>query len=190
MNGNITEVTPEKLSMSPYFSMVWVICPHVPKALAEHCVISSIYKGFAILMMIPFVGAYVTRSLDYWDITATSQWVPWRLKSPASRLFRLRGILRWPLDSPHKWPVTRQMVPFITSSWNTHVERLKLVLTSVTEHGFWLCWQPIGSEAWTFLLTNMDFNTGLSQQFRPHTSTFTMSLPFLTPVFYGALKVH
>ena len=37
MNGNITEVTPEKLQMSPYFSMVWVICPHFSKALAEHC---------------------------------------------------------------------------------------------------------------------------------------------------------
>ena len=36
-NGNITEVTPEKLQMSPYFSMVWVICPHFSKALAEHC---------------------------------------------------------------------------------------------------------------------------------------------------------
>ena len=36
MNGNITKVTPEKLPMSPYFSMVWVICPHVSKALAEH----------------------------------------------------------------------------------------------------------------------------------------------------------
>ena len=38
MNGNITEVTPEKLQMSPYFSVVWVICPHFSKALAEHCV--------------------------------------------------------------------------------------------------------------------------------------------------------
>ena len=38
MNGNITEVTPEKLQMSPYFSMVWVICCHFCKALAEHCV--------------------------------------------------------------------------------------------------------------------------------------------------------
>ena len=37
VNGSITEVTPEKLQMSPYFSMVWVICPHFSKALAEHC---------------------------------------------------------------------------------------------------------------------------------------------------------
>ena len=37
MNGNMTEVTPEKLQMSPYFSMLWVICPHFSKALAKHC---------------------------------------------------------------------------------------------------------------------------------------------------------
>ena len=36
MNGNIAEVTPEKLTMSPYFPMVWVTCPHVSKALAEY----------------------------------------------------------------------------------------------------------------------------------------------------------
>ena len=35
-NGNINQVTPEKLPMSPYFSMLWVICPHFSKALAEH----------------------------------------------------------------------------------------------------------------------------------------------------------
>ena len=39
-NGNITLVTPEKLPMSPYFSMVWVICPHFFTALAEHCILS------------------------------------------------------------------------------------------------------------------------------------------------------
>ena len=36
MNDNITEETPEKLQMSPYFSMVWVNSPHFSKALAEH----------------------------------------------------------------------------------------------------------------------------------------------------------
>ena len=41
MNGNITKVTPEKLPMSPYFSMVWVIGPHFSKTLAEHCFIIS-----------------------------------------------------------------------------------------------------------------------------------------------------
>ena len=43
MNGNITEVTPEKLQMSPYFSMVWVICPHFSKALVEHCISSTLH---------------------------------------------------------------------------------------------------------------------------------------------------
>ena len=51
-----------------------------------------------------------------------------RLKSPASRLFiqsfiqaKIKetaslafvwGIHRWPVNSPHKWPVTRKMFPF------------------------------------------------------------------------------
>ena len=59
--------------------------------------------------------------------------MPWRLKSPDSRLFTqptvypgtdqrkhqssaslafVRGIHRWPLNSPHKRPVTRKMFPF------------------------------------------------------------------------------
>ena len=57
-------------------------------------------------------------------ITVTSQWARWHLKSPASRLFIqpfiqssrslafVRGIHRWPVNSPHKWQVTRKMVPF------------------------------------------------------------------------------
>ena len=56
----------------------------------------------------------------------------WGLKSPASPLFTqpfiqaqikerhqssvslafVRGIHRWPVNSPHKWPVTRKMFPF------------------------------------------------------------------------------
>ena len=70
-------------------------------------------------------------------ITVTSQWVRWRLKSPASRLFAqgffralikrkhqssaslaiVGGIHRWPVDSPHKGPVTRKCFHFMTSSW-------------------------------------------------------------------------
>ena len=65
-------------------------------------------------------------------ITLTSQWVRWRLISPAYRLFAQtvcsgadqrkhqstaslafgRGIHRWPVDSPRKGPVTRNMLPF------------------------------------------------------------------------------
>ena len=66
------------------------------------------------------------------DITMTSQWARWRLKSPASPLFTqpfiqgadqrkhqsstslafVRGIHRGPMNSPHKGPVTRKMFPF------------------------------------------------------------------------------
>ena len=65
-------------------------------------------------------------------LTMTSQWARWRLKSPGSRLFTqpliqtqikentkaprhlpfVRGIQRSPVNSPHKWPVTRKMFPF------------------------------------------------------------------------------
>ena len=60
--------------------------------------------------------------------TMTSQWASWRLKSPATRRFIqifveasikenikihftglfLEGIRRWPVDSPHKGPVTQK----------------------------------------------------------------------------------
>ena len=57
-------------------------------------------------------------------ITVTSQWALWRLKSPTSRLFTSKKtsnsaslafvgwIHRWPVDSPHKGPVTLKMFPF------------------------------------------------------------------------------
>ena len=35
-----------------------------------------------------------------------------RQQSSASRTF-VRGIHRWPVNSPHKWPVTRKMFPFV-----------------------------------------------------------------------------
>ena len=62
------------------------------------------------------------------DITMTSQWARRRLKSPASRLFiqdagqrkhqssasmaSVRGIHRWPVNSPHKGQVSRKMFQF------------------------------------------------------------------------------
>ena len=68
------------------------------------------------------------------NIAVTSWWARWRLKSPASRLFIqpfiqaqikekrkhqssaplsfVRGIHRWPVNSPHKGPVTRKRFPF------------------------------------------------------------------------------
>ena len=65
------------------------------------------------------------------DNTETPKWARWHLKSPASPLFAqsfvqaadqrnhqssaslafVRGIHRWPVDYPHKGPVTRKMFP-------------------------------------------------------------------------------
>ena len=60
----------------------------------------------------------------WWYITVTSWWARWRL-SLSNRLFRRRskktsklrvtGLCEgnwWPVNSPHKGPVTRQMFPF------------------------------------------------------------------------------
>ena len=40
----------------------------------------------------------------------------------------VRGIYRWPVKSPHKWPVTRKMLPFDASSWlyNSSIRRCSL----------------------------------------------------------------
>ena len=65
-------------------------------------------------------------------ITMTSQWARWRLNSPVSPVFYstvysgayqrkhqssaslafVWGIHRWPVNCPHKWPVTRNFFPF------------------------------------------------------------------------------
>ena len=65
------------------------------------------------------------------NITKTSKWARWRLKSPAPRLLTqpfiqgadqrkhqssasltfVWGIHRWPVNSPHRGPVTRKMFP-------------------------------------------------------------------------------
>ena len=65
------------------------------------------------------------------NITVTSSWARWRCKAPASRLFAqpfvqeqikenikaprywpfVRGIHRWPVNSPHKGPETRKKLP-------------------------------------------------------------------------------
>ena len=56
-------------------------------------------------------------------ITVTLQWTRWRLKSLAFRLFTQPLLRRrsskisktprqWPVNFPHKWPVTRKMFPF------------------------------------------------------------------------------
>ena len=65
------------------------------------------------------ISLYKTSCSYIYIITVTSWWARWRLKSPASRLPReaqrhwpLWGIGRWPVNSPHKGPVTRKMFPF------------------------------------------------------------------------------
>ena len=78
-----------------------------------------------------YMCIYVMRNSSIYYITVTSQWVRWRLKSPTSWLFTqpsiqaeitenikaprhrpLCGNHWWPVNSPHKSPVTRKWFPF------------------------------------------------------------------------------
>ena len=91
------------------------------------------YHGYASVIMI--VDDVQNRPMHRLRITLTSWWVRWRPKSPMSRLFTqpfvqaqikkkkhthqsstplafLRDIHRGPVNSPHKWPVTRKRSPF------------------------------------------------------------------------------
>ena len=98
----------------------------------------------------------------WYFITMTSSWVWWRFRSPASRLFTtiysgadqrkhqssaslafVRGIHRWPVNSPHKGPVTRKMFPFddVIMSIETLpkvVRRIQLM----SQHWFRSCFLP------------------------------------------------
>ena len=97
-----------------------------------------------------FTEWFISPEGHFWDcwpiiqsshcIIVTSQWVRWRLKSPAQRLFTqlfilaqikenikaprhwafVRGVHRWPVNSPPQWPVTRKMFPFDDVIMVTH----------------------------------------------------------------------
>ena len=48
----------------------------------------------------------------------------------------MRGIHRWPVNSPHKGPVTRKMIPFddVIMQWRTRTERNWLKATGQSNH--------------------------------------------------------
>ena len=73
----------------------------------------------------------VAEQYDIFRLDMILKWARWRITSPASRLFTqrciqaqikeninalslafVRGIHRWPVNSPHKWPVMQKMFPF------------------------------------------------------------------------------
>ena len=61
-----------------------------------------------------------------------------KFQSSASLAF-VRGIHRWPVNSPHKWPVTRKMFPF------DDVIKAQLAI-------IWTAVDPLYNETWTKLL--------------------------------------
>ena len=125
------------------------------------CICALICRGYIICSchFVSHVCLYIRRggSLGYGKrmvatIRVTSKWTRWCLKSPASRLFAqpfiqvqitenikaqrhwpfLRGIHRWPVNFPHKWPVTRKMFAFdgvimpvlVKKLWWTWINRM------------------------------------------------------------------
>ena len=61
----------------------------------------------------------------YWLITVTSQWTQWRLKS----------IHRGPVNSPHKWPVTRKTLPFDDVIREKYCRIVSLMTKRIVIHG-------------------------------------------------------
>ena len=90
----------------------------------DYCGVYNVHMLYAIVNSYLTMISHVPFVLF---ITLTSQWTWWRLKSPASNVYSgayrrkhqsstslafVWGIHQWPVDSPHKGPVTRKMVPF------------------------------------------------------------------------------
>ena len=94
---SVIELTSEKLPLSPYFPMWWVICPHVSKTHYDDVIMSTIASQITSLTIV--------YSTIYSGADQSKH------QSSASLAF-VWGIHRGPVNSPHKWPVTRKMFPF------------------------------------------------------------------------------
>ena len=84
-------------------------------------------------------------------------------QSSASLAF-VRGIHRGPVNYPHKWPVARKMFPFDDvimkkNDVKTHVS-FKRLLTWIL-----ISCQPIRSQVWTSVFTDMDIDMGMQLNF-------------------------
>ena len=78
-------------------------------------------------------------------------------QSSASLVF-VRGIHRWPVNSPHKGPVTRKMFPFddvIIKLEYWQMTSDKLDVATCFRH------------QWTLLLTQINFNPSMDKQLHP-----------------------
>ena len=94
----------------------------------DDVIMTPAWKRLACRFLVMFTSglAFLRYNHHYCDVI----WARWRIKSPASQLFTqsliqaqrkhqrsasltfVRGIHRWPVNSPHKLPVTRKMFPF------------------------------------------------------------------------------
>ena len=57
-------------------------------------------------------------------------------QSSASLAF-VRGIHRWPVNSPHKWPVTRKMFPFDDVIMETDFFKASFSILMIIRHTIW-----------------------------------------------------
>ena len=109
--------------------------PHHMVPYFSHCDTFNhiLWKFYYLLCnyFVSVIGWYLFLDRPTW-ITMMSWWARWRLESPVSRVFTqpfiqgadqrihqscaslafVRGIHRWPVNSPPKGPVTRKMFPF------------------------------------------------------------------------------
>ena len=61
------------------------------------------------VIMSAMVSQITSLTIIYWTVYSGAEQRAYQ--SSASLAF-VRGIHRWPVNSPHKWPATRQMFPF------------------------------------------------------------------------------
>ena len=90
-------------------------------------------------------------------------------QSSASLIF-VRGIHRGPVNSPHKWPVTRKMFPFddvimLSSGQDSHFSDAILV-TSHYLNQYWLRCMKLYNVSWLQWDTLIEFNNGKQSNWR------------------------
>ena len=102
--------------------------PHISGTIESVCVLSCISSWYVAYISALCVFPRVPFYLHYYDVTMSSMAsqitslaivysvvysdADQRKHQSSASLAFVRGIHRWPVNSPHKWPVTRKMFPF------------------------------------------------------------------------------
>ena len=90
--------------------MVWHFWPSHRRTFAS----TGINEHYSDVIMSAMASQITSVSIVYSSVCSGADHR--KHQSSASRVF-VRGIHRWPVNSPHKGPVTRKVFPLMTSSW-------------------------------------------------------------------------